>query len=201
MKKLIDFPLVYQKKQKRGYINAENYLWLNEMEWMTLDEIYNYHYDEGENKEIIPFAFTGGGDKWVWVINSKEPEYSVGLCENGESNGIYYARNMEDAIFRQIIEFVSDSNFYRNVREAKSYQIGERELKKILKQWALCFDGILKEEYLSLIKRLEQMQLKCVKSKYGEWEALLTLNEKNAILDQYIKFEFLDCEFEWYSLE
>ena len=34
-------PLVYQKMDERGYTNAQSdlYLWLNEMEWMSIDKI------------------------------------------------------------------------------------------------------------------------------------------------------------------
>lgn len=74
------------------------------MEWMPIDKIKQYEYDEGETKSIVPFAITGAGDKWVWVVNDENKEYCVGLCEGAESNGIYYAKNTEDAILKQIIE-------------------------------------------------------------------------------------------------
>lgn len=92
--------------QENGYTSRENYLWLNEMRWMPIDEIFGYQHDEGENKSILPFAITGGGDKWVWIVDEENEEYKVGLCERGEFNGFYYAKNTEDAIIRQIIEFV-----------------------------------------------------------------------------------------------
>lgn len=193
-------PLVYQKMNERGYTNPHNgsYLWLNEMRWMPIDKIKEYEYDEGETKSIVPFAITGGGDKWVWVVADKGEEYCVGLCERAESNGIYYAKNTEDAILRQIIEYVSDSNFYVSELKAESYQIDEKELRIQLEEWKNNFRGIINDEYINIIEKLSELSLKYIKCQYGEWYALLTLEEQDELIDKYIKFDLLDKEFEWY---
>lgn len=193
-------PLVYQKMSEKGYTTLEKYLWLDRMEWMSVDKIYKYEYEEGESELIIPFAFTGGGDKWVWVVNYENKEYCVGICYNEEINGIYYAKNTEDAILRQIIEYVSDSKFYINKSQAESYQISEIELMEILGEWRTCFEGILNSTYLETIDYLRSLRLKKVKSQYGEWYALLTLEESNELLNKYIDFELLDEEFVWFTL-
>ena len=193
-------PSVYQKMNERGFTNpqADSYLWLNEMEWMPIDKIKEYEYDEGETKSIVPFAITGGGDKWVWVVNNENKEYCVGLCERAESNGIYYAKNTEDAIFRQIIEYAASSNFYLIKEEAESYQVSEDELKIHLKNWKKSFQGILNSEYLNIIDKFSKLKLKYTKSKYGEWYALLSMEEDDELIEKYIKFDLLDDEFEWY---
>lgn len=56
------------------YINAnnENYMWLFDMEWLTADNILNYQYEEGENRNLVPFAHTGGGDKRAWFMWMKK---------------------------------------------------------------------------------------------------------------------------------
>lgn len=193
-------PSVYQKMNEKGFItpNNDSYLWLNEMEWMPIDMINEYEYDESESKSIVPFAITGGGDKWVWVLNDENNEYCVGLCERAEVNGTYYARNTEDAIFRQIIEYVSDSNFYFIKEEAKSYQVNEEELKIQLEGWKNSFKGILNDVYIDIIDKLSKLSLKYIKCQYGEWYALLTLEEQDELINKYIKFDMLDKEFERY---
>ena len=198
MKKKYEIPSIYQKMQEKGYTNIKNYLWLNEMRWMPIDKILEYQHDEGESESILPFAITGGGDKWVWIIDEESEEYKVGLCERGEYNGIYYAKNTEDAIIRQIIEFVSDSNFYLSEVEAKKYQISECELKQMLQRWKNSFTGIMNERYLNIIDILSGLCLKRIKSPYGEWYALLSLDERQEMLDKYISFDMLGEEFEWY---
>lgn len=191
-------PSVYKKMDEKGFFNSETYLWLNDMEWMSIDKIKEYEYEDGESKLIIPFAITGGGDKWVWVANDVDKEYCVGLCENAEVNGIYYAKNTEDAVFRQIIEYVSDSNFYLIKEAAKSYQVSEDELKIQLEGWKNNFRGILNDEYINIIDKLSGLSLKHIKCQYGEWYALLTLEEQNELIDKYIKFDMIDDEFEWF---
>ena len=193
-------PSIYKKMNERGFTNPKNdsYLWLNEMEWMPIDKIKEYEYDESETKSIVPFAITGAGDKWVWIVNDEDEEYSVGLCESAEPNGTYYAKNTEDAILRQIIEYVSSSNFYLIKEEAESYQVNEDELKIQLEGWKNAFKGILNDEYIDIIDKLSELNLKHIKCQYGEWYALLTLEEQDELIDKYIKFDMIDEEFECY---
>lgn len=204
MKNMIDenyrIPLIYRKMNEKGYTNPQNdlYLWLNEMEWMPINEIIEYEYDEGEIKSIVPFAITGAGDKWVWVVADNGEEYYVGLCERAETTGIYYAKNTEDAILRQIIEYVSSSNFYLFEDEAESYQINENELKIHLEEWKNKLSGIINAEYISIIEKLSELSLKHIKCQYGEWYALLTLEEEEELINKYIKFDLFEEEFEWY---
>lgn len=203
MRNMIDInkiPLVYKMMNDRGYTNAKNdsYLWLNEMEWLPINKIEEYEYDEGESKSIIPFAVTGAGDKWVWIVTDDGDEYSVGLCETVETTGNYYAKNTEDAILRQILEYVASSNFYLVREEAESYQISEKELKIQLKKWVNEFKGIIRDEYISIIEDLCKLSLKNIKCQYGEWCALLTLEEQEELIDKYIKFDLFNEEFEWY---
>ena len=194
-------PNIYQKMNERGYTNAQSdlYLWLNEMEWMTIDIIKEYEYDEGETKNIVTFAITGAGDKWVWLVENSEEEYAVGLCERAETTGIYYAKNTEDAILRQIIEYAASSNFYIIEDDAEDYQINEDELKKQLEEWQKKFSGIINDEYINIIKKLSELSLKQIKCQYGEWYALLTLEEQDELIDKYIKFDLIDEEFEIYN--
>ncbi len=76
--------------------------------------------------------------------------------------------------------------------------MGQEELKKQLDNWRKSFQGILNNEYLNIINMLSQLNLKYTTSKYGEWYALLSIEEQDELIEKYIKFDLLDEEFEWY---
>ena len=195
-----NYSKTYNLLEKMGYINPNSdiYLWLDDMEWMSPYEINNYKYEEGEIRSLIPFAHTSGGDKWVWIKISGEDEYAVGLCETEEVYGIYYAKNTEAAIVRQIIEYVAGSNFYINKDDAKSYQISEKQLKVQLQEWIHILKDIISEENMRLISDLSKKHLKQTNSEYGNWYALLSEEEEDKLIKEYIGFEMLNQQFASY---
>ncbi len=60
------------------------------------------------------------------------------------------------------------------------------------------FNSIINDEYINIIEKLSELNLKHVKCQYGEWDALLTLEEQDKLIDKYIKYDMLNKEFEWY---
>ena len=67
-----------------------------------------------------------------------------------------------------------------------------------LEGWKNRFKGILNNDYLNIIDKLKELNLKHIKCKYGEWDALLSLEEQDELIDKYIIFDKIDDEFEWY---
>lgn len=106
-------PELYNSLVKNKYIDtlSDSYVWLYEWEWMSEKDVINYQYEEGESLEILPFAFTGHGDKWVFVNNDSREPY-IGRCYLEDTEGTYYAKNLEDAIVKNILEFVSSAFFF-----------------------------------------------------------------------------------------
>lgn len=191
-------PQIYQMMEEKGYtsVNGNFYLWLNEMEWIPIEKIIELGGEKHGDKWVIQFAFTGAGDKWVWVFEENNEVCSIGLCENAEPTGVYYAKNMEDAILRQVIEYVASNDFYIEKEYADPFQISEEELIKKLNDWKNRFEGIINAQYIDILNRLTKLKLKKVKCQYGEWYALLSIEEQNELIDKYIKFDMIDKEFE-----
>ncbi|MCR5609158.1 MAG: hypothetical protein K6G26_08860 [Lachnospiraceae bacterium] len=192
-------PLIYKKMSKKGLLDQNTLLWLDEMEWIPIDKILDYDYEEGESRFIVPFAHTARYDKWVWIINDKNEEYKVGLCETIEDKGIYYAKNMEDAILRHIIEYLASADFYKNNLNATSYQKNETELKKIIYEWKNQLRGILCDEYVEMIESFEKLELKNCSHNQGDWDALLSYEERDELINKYLSFDLLDKEFVHYE--
>jgi len=53
-------------------------------------------------------------------------------------------------------------------------------------------------KYINIIDKLSELSLKHIKCQYGEWYALLTIEEQDELIDKYIKFDMIDDEFEWF---
>lgn len=49
----IKIPSIYLEMDRRGFISPETFLWLNEMEWIPLNEIYNYEYEDDEFEWVV----------------------------------------------------------------------------------------------------------------------------------------------------
>ena len=200
MNKSFHIPSIYLKMNEYGLLNKENYLWIDDMEWIPTEKILNYEYEEGENNSIIPFAHTARYDKWVWIFNEFNNDYMVGLCESAELNGKYYAKNTEDAIMRNIFEYLSSADFYNNKNEALSYQKSENELKTLINNWKNQLKGILHEEYIEIIDFFSNLSLKTYSHIHGEWDALLSYDERDELIEKYIKFDLINAEFPWIIL-
>lgn len=192
------FPNIFIEFNKLGWLNSENdsYLWLDGMEWLDIKEIYNYEYEKGEIRNIVPFAVTGGGDKWVWYLEENKI-ISVAICYHDEVKGVFYSENLESAIFRNILEYVSDSCFYKNEDEAESYQIGIVELRELLNDWINKLKKWLDRSWINELEELKTLEFKYCHTDYGDYYALLTPKEVNDKIKQYLNFDSLDKTFKW----
>lgn len=200
MKKAFKIPTIYLNMNNLGLLERYNYLWIDDMEWIPIDQISNYQYEEGEIDSLIPFAHTARYDNWVWIYNELNNNYAVGLCESSELYGVYYAQNTEDAIMRNIIEYLSSADFYRDSDSTLSYQKSENELKILINTWKDQLTGILCEQYIELINYFSNLKLKKYTHKQGEWDALLSYDERDNLIEKYIKFELINDEFPRFNI-
>ena len=167
-----------------AYINlsSKQFVWMYDMEWMDYKEVINYKYEEGESRDILSFAFTGGGDKWVFVENSTN-EPHIGRCYGGEAEGEYCAKNLEDAIFRSIIEFVSSTC----IAITEDGKMGtkffyEEQVKDILKDYLKIYNNLLPKEYLAVIQYLTTLSFKKCSFANAQWYALLSIEERDTFI-------------------
>ncbi len=196
-------PQIYINIDKLGWTkNCNEYVWFNDMEWISIEEIL--HCKEHPEKylinspSVIPFAQTGGGDIWGWYIEDRNNPFVV-LCYHDESTALVYAQNFESALFRHIIEFVSEANFYSS--QGESYQMGIAEAKTNIANWRNKFGNYFKPEWNLEIEQILSLELKkCVDDrckKSYEYEAFITYQEADAIIKKYLYFDKIDSEVVW----
>lgn len=195
-----NIPQLYRKVNELAYINlsSKQFVWMYDMEWMDYKEVINYKYEEGESRDILPFAFTGGGDKWVFVENSTN-EPHIGRCYGGEAEGEYCAKNLEDAIFRSIIEFVSSTC----IAITEDGKMGtkffyEEQVKDILKDYLKIYNNLLPKEYLAVIQYLTTLSFKKCSFANAQWYALLSIEERDTFIERYLMFDLMDNTFDWF---
>jgi len=194
------FPKMYIEMNELGWLNIssdpDKYLWLCDLEWYKFEEIQNYEYEEDEYQNIVPFAHTGGGDKWVWYLEASG-KMAVGLCCHDDTEGTFYAENLEGAIFRNILEFVSNSYFYINSSEAKSYQLNVSETRNYLVDWRNRFDKWFNVMWLKELDELIKLDFKYCHTQYGDYYALITPEEAGKKIEKYINFDLINKTFAW----
>ncbi|MCR5608950.1 MAG: hypothetical protein K6G26_07800 [Lachnospiraceae bacterium] len=166
---------------------------------MSLSEILEYEYDNYESRKIVPFAYTFARDKWVWILNENGSEYNVGFCSRDLNIGNYYAKNTEDAILRNILDYVSNPCLYIDEAKSEGFLKSEAELKRYLIMLKATLRGIIRDEYVELIGELSKLKPKKFYTKQFEWYALFSKEEYNELINKYIYFDLLDKEFVHYE--
>lgn len=204
MRNDFSFPDAYLEMNESGYfnvsngiastnINMQNYVWLYDMEWLPYETIINYEYD-CESRAIVPFAFTGGGDLWAWYLECA-PNIPVVFCPHDDNEGYFYAPSFEGALFRQILDFASQSNFY--ITDGKSWQMDLETARRYLLNWKSKFSKWFKNEWISEIERIICLDLKYYQYSKGGYYVLITPEEYEMLIKQYLDFNLLNKSFIW----
>lgn len=199
-------PELYQNMHEMGYLTypAENYVWMSEMEWMPYEEVINYEYEDGVTQEVLPFAFTGGGDPWVFIENGSYEPY-IGLYCHPEEEGEYYAENFEDAILKNIIEFAEHPAIWLdedgNPRdESENIEHKLESIHEQLREYCKVYEHLLRGSYLDVIAHLATLPFqKCTFNGNGHWLALLSHEDAEALIKQHLDFKQMDKTFIWYT--
>lgn len=199
-------PELYRKMYRLGYMDRwghrKRHVWLAEMKWMSFDEVINYQYEDDVTQEVLPFALTGGGDLWVFIENGTKEPY-VGRHFHPEDKGQYYAENLAGAILRNIIEFAADPSVWLDENgEIKEIDYSEEEMRCRMKKYYEIFDRLLPQKYLEVIRQLSEESFKiCACHKHGHWLALLSNEEKEAMVRHCLYFDLFNQTFAWYPEE
>ena len=112
---------------------------------------------------------------------------------------MYCAKNLEDAIFRSMIEFVSSTC----IAIEEDGKIGtkffcEEQVKDILKDYLRIYNNLLPKEYLAVIQYLTTLSFKKCSFANAQWYALLSIEERDALIERYLTFGLMNNTFEWF---
>ncbi|WP_394903567.1 hypothetical protein [Clostridium butyricum] len=201
-----NFPKMFLFMNDLGWLNTNehnNYLWIYDMEWISCEKIKCYNYeDEADN--IVPFAYTSGGDKWAWCLMD-DLSLPIVFCPQDDDEAIFYAKDLQSAIFRQILQFASENNFYLHESDKKSWQIDETTAKKYFIEWKRRLEKWFDYQWIKVLDSLIDSKLKYCQVNFqnhiDKYHAFLSQEEVKNLIDKYIKFDLLDESVIWTKLE
>lgn len=203
-----NFPVAFYDMDKSGWFDKKNYtdrdsigdktyLWMNDIQWLSLEKIINYEYEDYQSKSIVPFGTTGG-DIWGWHLDYK-PIMPVVFCTHDDEEGTFYAKTYEGALFRQILDFASQNNFC--TQEGNKWEMSLLIARKHLMNWKNKFEKWFEKEWINEIDRLIGLELKYYETVsptvVGGYYVLITPEECRDLTKKYLDFELLDRSFIW----
>lgn len=100
-------PNEYWQMQSRGWFDVQdqqNYVWLHEAEWLSLDEIAHYEFKPPYQSGFVPFAFNGAGDLWCWWLEAASEGAPIVWCSHDADNGFVIAPHFIGFIYGQMVE-------------------------------------------------------------------------------------------------
>lgn len=137
-------PEAYRSLEERGLLDISvpahasafyepgSYLWLNDMEWYSLQDIVDFHFQAWQLPGFVPFAFTAGGDFWCWQpAVADQMGARVVCCFRDNEFATVYAPNFHTALYRQILDFC------RSPAEQEDINV-----PAFLSRWAIDLAGI-----------------------------------------------------------
>lgn len=111
-------PREYRELHARGYLTldrpaaeisatpGDGYLYLADMEWYRLEEIVDFQFPDfctTSQLNLVPFAFTGGGDYWCWQVDTEGPR--VLMCYRDDIDATIYSPNFQGALYRAALHY------------------------------------------------------------------------------------------------
>ncbi|MBQ7783169.1 MAG: hypothetical protein IJ368_04290 [Oscillospiraceae bacterium] len=169
---------LYQKLKTHDFINpkSEKYLWVRDMEW--IDPKQSKKYKGKIPKNVMPIAATGAGD--IWGIFGIE----VFLYFHDDDEVLFYADNLKNAIFRAIVEYLSDNDF-----------ISENELDEnnavfavsYVKNCIDIFSDDFSEEQINDLKQISEQSISEFYYSSGTpYHSFISVDDADKIIRKYI---------------
>ena len=185
-------PDAYRSMYAAGWmdVKGDNYFWLNDARWMSLERILNHEPEEYHRPGFVPFARTVGGDEWCWWPSTHPG--TIVLCPHDCYDGQVYAPSFIGFVYRRLLDFcIYDFNAAEDPEEAE-------ENRKILTDSVTRLFIYLPGVWLETMKTLTTAAAVSWTVNGREvGGGLLTGEQKQAIVQRDLAFPMLDQEFQW----
>jgi hypothetical protein len=176
--------------ESRGWFNKVRYLWLNEAEWLPLDDILHYEFADYHKPWFVPFAFNGAGDLWCWWPEaSRHLVTPVVLCPHDEKYGEFYASDFLGFLYRQVLEYAVVGGFGIS---------DEEEAREWLHLWHESFVEFFPHSWSETIMSIANKPLITHEFGRGLYSAgFIWESEYNELIKRHLAFPKLNEKFKW----
>ena len=98
-------PDAYRSMYAAGWmdVKGDNYFWLNDARWMSLERILNHEPEEYHRPGFVPFARTVGGDEWCWWPSAHPG--TIVSCPHDFELGDYFTPSFIGFIYRRLLDY------------------------------------------------------------------------------------------------
>ena len=194
-----DWYVTYFKKMKQ---NPPLLFWGNDFEILEFDRIieeidaFKDPEDYRETKpefQFVPFAQTGAGDLYVFQFDEENGEnIPITLVLHDDESATMLAKNLQDFIFRVLLEAVVNIDEYSRIAE-EDFEFNRINILRTHKSY-------LTEKQFEILSEIYKRELfdysyKVPNGREYTAKGLVSRNELEKILQQEIEFEKLNYKF------
>jgi hypothetical protein len=195
-------PKIYKDINQKGYIDQrnfksfddinQNYLWFIDLTWLSYDEIMQKEYESFHNIKMIPFAHTNGGDYWCFDLNQND-YIPIVCCYHDDGEAIYYAKTLEAALFRQILDFTCNEFSSKEIENECSIETG----KKIIMNWISKLGKYFPHEWISELNYIISSEDYTLSEGTTNYVVMTSESKYDELIKKYINFYMQDKKFIW----
>jgi len=155
-------------------------------------------YDISPKYRMVPFAKNGAGDLYVFQLDMEvNGDVPVTFFPHDETEAEVLSKNLQDFIFRQLLESLTEIDEY-SMFDGDS----EDDIKKNLHNQLNTHRKYLTSEQIEILEDIYQRDIfeysyKTPSGREFEAEGLLTFDELETLINQKIRFEKLNTKFDY----
>ncbi len=175
---------LYNIMQNSGAFDPgnNNCIWVRDMEWIDPKQIEKYKEKVPEN--VIPIASTGAGD--IWGINDNE----IVLYYHDDDEALPYADNLINAVFRAIVEYLSDNDF---ISENENDENNAVCAAIYVKKYTGVFSGYFSDEQVNDLREIIKNGINEFHYSNGSvYHSFISVEEADKIIGKYISVDYVD---------
>lgn len=160
--------------------------------------IHHEVYDIDPKYRMVPFASNGAGDMYVFQLDKQvNGEVPITFFRH-DSDAEIVAKNLQDFIFRQLLESLTEIDEY-----SMFYEDSEEKIKQNLDNQLKTHRKYLTPEHAEILENVHQRDIfeYTYKNNGSEFKrnGLLTFDEFEKLIKQEIAFEKLNTKFDYWK--